>query len=76
MAAPAPRAKNHPMFIRPPAQPRRQTWLWFAPYAAIGIFAVAMLVVTGAMAAAACQALQAAQRWLQRHRGYSGGPAR
>ena len=47
MAAPAPRAKNHPMFIRPPAQPRRQTWLWFAPYAAIGIFALAMLVVTG-----------------------------
>jgi PAS domain S-box-containing protein len=34
------------MFIRPPPAPPKQTWLWFAPYAAIGAFAIAMLVVT------------------------------
>ena len=44
--------------------------------AALGVHLLAMLVITGAMAAAACQALQAAERWLQHHRGYSGGPAR
>jgi PAS domain S-box-containing protein len=39
-------AKNWSMFISPPPAPRRQTWLWLAPYAAIGVFAVAMLLVT------------------------------
>lgn len=34
------------MFIRPPPSQPKQTWLWFAPYIAIGIFATAMLVVT------------------------------
>ena len=34
------------MFIRPPPSPAKQTWLWFAPYAAIGVFALAMLIVT------------------------------
>ena len=40
-------AKNRVMFIRPPPRPPRQTWLWLAPYVAIGLFALAMLVVTG-----------------------------
>ena len=44
--------------------------------AALGVHILAMLAVTGAMAAAACQAVQAAQRWLQRHRRCSGDPAR
>jgi len=44
--------------------------------AALGVHLLAMLVVTEAMAAAACQALEAAQRWVQCHRGYSGDPAR
>ena len=34
------------MFLRPPPAPAKQTWLWLAPYAAIGIFALAMLIVT------------------------------
>ncbi|QRM19092.1 PAS domain S-box protein [Dechloromonas sp. TW-R-39-2] len=34
------------MFIRPPPSQPKQTWLWFAPYIAIGIFSIAMLVVT------------------------------
>ncbi|MDP3538760.1 MAG: PAS domain S-box protein [Azonexus sp.] len=34
------------MFIRPPPAAPKQTWLWLAPYAAIGIFALAMLIVT------------------------------
>lgn len=34
------------MFIRPPPTQPKQPWLWLAPYFAIGIFAVAMLVVT------------------------------
>ena len=40
-------AKNRFMFIRPPPRQPKQTWLWLAPYAAIGIFALAMLIVTG-----------------------------
>ena len=35
------------MFLRPPPAPSKQTWLWLAPYAAIGVFALAMLIVTG-----------------------------
>lgn len=44
--------------------------------AALGVHILAMLAVTGAMAAAACQAVQAAQRCLVRNRGGSGGPVR
>ncbi|MBD9404696.1 hypothetical protein IB236_05100 [Acidovorax sp. ACV02] len=44
--------------------------------AALGVHTLAMLAVTGAMAAAACHSVQGAQRWLQRYRGCSGGPAR
>ena len=35
------------MFLRPPPAPSKLTWLWLAPYAAIGVFALAMLIVTG-----------------------------
>ncbi|MDZ4313198.1 MAG: PAS domain S-box protein [Azonexus sp.] len=34
------------MFLRPPPAPTKQTWLWLAPYVAIGIFSLAMLIVT------------------------------
>jgi hypothetical protein len=44
--------------------------------AALGVHILVMLAVTGAMAAAACQAVQATQRCLVRHRGGSGGPVR
>ncbi len=40
-------AKNWIMFIRPPPNQPRQPWLWYAPYIAIGVFALAMLIVTG-----------------------------
>lgn len=54
---------------------RLSTPLLFA-LAALGVHTLAMLAVTGAMAAAACRGVQGAQRWLQRYRGCSGGPAR
>lgn len=47
MAAPEPAAKNSGMFPKPPPPAPRQTWLWQAPYLAIGVFALAMLFVTG-----------------------------
>ena len=47
MADPRRLAKNRLMFIRPPPRQPKQTWLWLAPYAAIGIFALAMLILTG-----------------------------
>lgn len=40
-------AKNLSMLMRPPAPPPKNTRLWLAPYVAIGIFALAMLVITG-----------------------------
>ena len=39
-------AKNPLMFNRPPPIVANQTKLWLAPYLAIGIFAIAMLIVT------------------------------
>jgi PAS domain S-box-containing protein len=39
-------AKNRSMPLTFQPAPPRQTWLWLAPYFAIGIFALAMLVVT------------------------------
>ena len=39
-------AKNLPMLMRPPAPQPKHTRLWLAPYVAIGIFALAMLVLT------------------------------
>ena len=34
------------MLVRPPPRQPRQSWLWYAPYFAIGVFAVAMLILT------------------------------
>jgi len=34
------------MLLRSPSRTLPQTWLWLAPYAAIGVFALAMLIVT------------------------------
>src|SRR5574343_105875 len=47
MAEPAPTAKNLSVLMRSLSAQPRQTWLWLAPYVAIGVFALAMLVVTG-----------------------------
>ena len=47
MAAPRRPAKNQTMFIRPPLPQPKQAWLWQAPYFAIGVFALAMLLITG-----------------------------
>ncbi len=46
MAEEAPTAKNLPMPTRSLATPQKQAWLWLAPYVAIGIFALAMLLLT------------------------------
>lgn len=46
MAPSASAAKNRGMFQRIPPPSQKQTWLWLAPYIAIGVFAMAMLVVT------------------------------
>jgi len=46
MVGPGRAAKNQTMFIRPPPSQPKQAWLWLAPYFAIGVFALAMLVVT------------------------------
>ena len=47
MAERAPTTKNWPMFPLLSNAPPRQNWLWLAPYVAIGIFALAMLILTG-----------------------------
>jgi len=47
MADPTTGAKNAVMFPKPPAPSPHQTWLWNAPYLAVGVFALAMLVITG-----------------------------
>ena len=47
MADPAQAAKNRVMFPKPPAPAPQQTWLWNAPYLAVGLFALAMLFITG-----------------------------
>ena len=40
------RTKNSAMLPRIPSKSPKQTWPWLAPYLAIGVFAVAMLIVT------------------------------
>ncbi|HNL23012.1 MAG TPA: hypothetical protein PKK51_13425, partial [Rhodocyclaceae bacterium] len=35
------------MLTPPPPRSPRRPWLWTAPYLAVGVFAVAMLVITG-----------------------------
>ena len=63
-------AKNQFMFIPPPPRQPRQTWLWLAPYAAIGIFALAMLIVTALLQwrehDTALSALEGDMHWAER----------
>lgn len=47
MAARPRPAKNCTMQQRITTPPPQQTWLWLAPYIAIGVFALAMLILTG-----------------------------
>lgn len=47
MASPRPASKNAVMFPKPPTPSPHQTWLWNAPYLAVGVFALAMLIITG-----------------------------
>ncbi|NJD25189.1 MAG: PAS domain S-box protein [Betaproteobacteria bacterium] len=58
------------MFVRPPPAPPRQPWLWLAPYVAIGVFALAMLVVTALLQwrelDTARSALEADLHWAER----------
>ena len=46
MAVKPGRTKNSAMLPRVPSKSPKHTWLWLAPYFAIGVFAVAMLIVT------------------------------
>ncbi len=46
MAVKPGQTKNSAMLPRVPSKSPKQTWLWLAPYFAIGVFAVAMLIVT------------------------------
>ena len=63
-------AKNQTMLIRPPPRQPKQTWLWLAPYAAIGIFALAMLIVTALLQwrehDTALSALEGDMHWAER----------
>lgn len=63
-------AKNRGMFIRPPPSQPRQPWLWLAPYFAIGVFALAMLVVTALLQwrehDTALSALEGDMHWAER----------
>ena len=70
MVEPRPQAKNQSMFKPPPPRQPKQTWLWLAPYAAIGVFALAMLVVTGLLQwreqDTALSALEGDMHWAER----------
>ncbi len=61
-------AKNGSMLNPPP--PPRPTWLWTAPYLAVGVFAVAMLVITALLQwreqDTALSALEGDMHWAER----------
>ena len=63
-------AKNPFMFNRPPPAVANQTKLWLAPYVAIGIFAIAMLIVTALLQwraqDTALAALEGDMHWAER----------
>ncbi len=63
-------AKNRQMFTRPPPSQPLQARLWLAPYIAIGVFALAMLIVTGLLQwreqDTALAALEADMHWAER----------
>ena len=62
--------KNHSMFIRPPPYQPHQAHLWLAPYIAIGVFALAMLIVTALLQwreqDTALSALEGDMHWAER----------
>ena len=70
MARAAGSAKNRSMFVRTPPRQPRQPLLWLAPYVAIGIFALAMLVVTALLQwreqDTALSALEGDMHWAER----------
>lgn len=70
MAGKAEPTKNHSMFIRPPPYQAHQARLWLAPYLAIGVFAIAMLVVTALLQwreqDTALAALEGDMHWAER----------
>ena len=63
-------AKNRFMLTPPPPRQSKQIWLWLAPYAAIGSFAVAMLIVTALLQwreqDTALSALEGDMHWAER----------
>ena len=63
-------AKNPLMFNRPPPYVANQTKLWLAPYIAIGVFAIAMLIVTALLQwraqDTALAALEGDMHWAER----------
>ncbi len=63
-------AKNLTMLMRAPSAPPKHTRLWLAPYIAIGVFALAMLVITGLLQwrelATARSALEGDMHWAER----------
>ena len=63
-------AKNPFMFNRPPPYMANQTKLWLAPYVAIGVFAIAMLIVTALLQwraqDTALAALEGDMHWAER----------
>ena len=63
-------AKNPAMFVRPPPYKSQHAGIWVAPYVAIGIFAIAMLVVTALLQwreeSTALAALEGDIHWAER----------
>jgi PAS domain S-box-containing protein len=70
MAGNADGAKNPGMFVRPPPYQPQQAGIWLAPYVAIGVFALAMLVVTAVLQwreqDTALSALEGDMHWAER----------
>ena len=63
-------AKNPGMFVRPPPYQPQQAGIWLAPYVAIGVFALAMLIVTAVLQwreqDTALSALEGDMHWAER----------
>lgn len=70
MAGKAGAAKNQAMFVRPAPYQPQHAGLWLAPYVAIGIFAIAMLIVTALLQwreqDTALSALEGDMHWAER----------
>src|SRR5574343_711620 len=70
MAQSAAKGKNVDMFVVSPSPQPHQKHLWLAPYVAIGVFALAMLVLTGLLQwreqDTALSALEGDMHWAER----------